>query len=106
MARWPCTRSWVLVSHSGGLTGLTDALGRANDFKRVREWPATADAIARAAEETGVEAVAFDNRNDFHQTQRYGPDIEADLYMWLRQNGPHNFAEATWPLPVGIEGPV
>ncbi len=85
---------------------LTDALGRANDFKRVREWPATADAIARAIEETGVEAVAFDNRNDFHQTQRYGPDIEADLYMWLRQNGPHNFAEATWPLPVGIEGPV
>jgi len=85
---------------------LTDALGRANDFKRIREWPATAEAISRAVDETGVNAVAFDNRNDFHQTQRYGPDIEADLYMWLRHSGPHNFAEATWPLPVGIEGPV
>lgn len=85
---------------------LTDALGRANDFKRIREWPATAEAIARAVEETGVQSVAFDNRNDFHQTQRYGPQIEADLYMWLRQSGPHNFAEATWPLPAGVEGQV
>ena len=114
--RW---RRWVLYGclalhvAVGGLflslaasPALTDALGRANDFKRVREWPATAEAIARAVEETGVQAVAFDNRNDFHQTQRYGPGIEADLYMWLRQEGAQNFAEATWPLPAEIEGPV
>ncbi len=85
---------------------LTDAAGRANDFKRIREWPATAEAIETVVRETGVDIVAFDNRNDFHQTQRYGPDIPAQLYMWLRQNSAHNFAEAAWPLPVGVEGPV
>ena len=85
---------------------LTDALGRANDFKRIREWPATAEAISAVARDMDVNAVAFDNRNDFHQTQRYGPQIQAELYMWLRHGDAHNFAEATWPLPVDIEGPV
>ncbi len=86
--------------------GLTDALGRANDFKRVREWPASAQALIQAAEDAGVTAIAFDNRNDFHQTQRYGPESEIGLYMWLRQEGPQNFAEATWPLTSHIDGPI
>ncbi len=84
----------------------TDALGRENDFKRVREWPASAQAVIRAAEDAGVQSIAFDNRNDFHQTQRYGPDMEANLYMWLRQSGPQSFAEATWPLTEDVEGPI
>ncbi|MCP2669421.1 glycosyltransferase family 39 protein [Maricaulaceae bacterium EIL42A08] len=85
---------------------LTDALGRSNDFKRIREWPATAEAVALRAARLGVDAIAFDNRNDFHQTQRYGPQIEAELYMWLRRDGPENFAEATWPLTSDVTGPI
>jgi multisubunit Na+/H+ antiporter MnhG subunit len=86
--------------------GLADALGRANDFKRVREWPTSAAAVIQAAEARGVAAIAFDNRNDFHQTQRYGPDSDVALYMWLRQEGPQNFAEATWPLTSEVAGPI
>lgn len=85
---------------------LTDALGRSNDFKRIREWPATAEAVDARAEALGVASIAFDNRNDFHQTQRYGTGIEADLYMWLRRDGPENFAEATWPLTSDVTGPI
>lgn len=86
--------------------GLTDALGRSNDFKRIREWPATAAAVEARAEALGVSSIAFDNRNDFHQSQRYGAGIDADLYMWLRQAGPENFAEATWPLTSEVTGPI
>ena len=87
-------------------TPLSDAAGLANAFKRVREWPATVEAVSRAAQDAGVSAIAYDNRNDFHQMQRYGPDGEADLYMWMRYASPHNFAEATWPLPNGYDAPV
>lgn len=87
-------------------TALSDAVGLANAFKRVREWPATVEAVANAAHEANVDAIAFDNRNDFHQMQRYGPDSEAELFMWLRYASAHNFAEATWPLPDGFDGAV
>jgi 4-amino-4-deoxy-L-arabinose transferase-like glycosyltransferase len=86
-------------------TPLSDSAGLANAYKRVRQWPATAAAVERVAEETGAAALAFDNRNDFHQMQRYG-DFDAPLYMWMRYAGAHNFAEAEWPLPEGIEGPI
>ena len=87
-------------------TPLSDAAGLANAFKRVREWPATVEAVSQAAQEAGVSAIAYDNRNDFHQMQRYGPHGDADLYMWMRYASPHNFAEATWPLPDGYDDPV
>ena len=87
-------------------TPLSDAAGLANAFKRVREWPATVEAVARVADEAGVAAIAYDNRNDFHQMQRYGPDDGPALYMWMRYAGAHNFAEATWPLPDGFDQPV
>ncbi|MGX6648779.1 ArnT family glycosyltransferase [Maricaulaceae bacterium MS644] len=86
-------------------TPLSDSAGLANAYKRVRQWPATAAAVERVAEETGAAALAFDNRNDFHQMQRYGT-FDAPLYMWMRYAGAHNFAEAQWPLPETIEGPV
>lgn len=86
-------------------TPLSDAAGLANAYKRVREWPATAERLEAAAEAAGARALAFDNRNDFHQMQRYG-DFDAPLYMWMRYRGAHNFAEAEWPLPEDIEGPV
>lgn len=82
-------------------TPLSDAAGLANAFKRVREWPATVEAVSRAAEEAGVAAIAYDDRNDFHQMQRYGPQEAPPLFMWMRYGGAHNFAEATWPLPAG-----
>ncbi len=87
-------------------TPLSDAAGLANAFKRVREWPATVEAVSQVAQGAGVSAIAYDNRNDFHQMQRYGPDGEADLYMWMRYASAHNFAEATWPLPDGYDAPV
>jgi len=86
-------------------TPLSDSAGLANAYKRVRQWPQTAAAVERIAEDTGAAALAFDNRNDFHQMQRYGA-FDAPLYMWMRYAGAHNFAEAEWPLPETIEGPV
>ncbi|MFW6413095.1 MAG: ArnT family glycosyltransferase, partial [Oceanicaulis sp.] len=84
---------------------LAEAAGAANAFKRVREWPQTARLLEAAVDESGAAAVVFDNRNDFHQMQRYGR-FDAPLYMWMRQGGPQNFAEATWPLPAGYAEPV
>ncbi len=86
-------------------TPLSDAAGLANAYKRVRQWPQTAALVEQAAARTGAAALAFDNRNDFHQMQRYGV-FDAPLYMWLRHPGAHNFAEAEWPLPRGVDGPV
>lgn len=87
-------------------TPLSDAAGLANAFKRVREWPATVEAVSRVAEEAGVAAIAYDDRNDFHQMQRYGPPDGPELFMWMRYASAHNFAEATWPLPHGYDQPV
>ncbi|MCC5996289.1 MAG: glycosyltransferase family 39 protein [Oceanicaulis sp.] len=75
-------------------------------FHRVREWPATAEAVADAAREAGVDTLVFDNRNDFHQMQRYGGHIPAALYMWRRYGAPHNYADTMWPLEPGFEGEV
>lgn len=85
---------------------LAEAAGLANAFKRVRGWPETAEALAGAVEHAGVDAIAFDNRNDFHQMQRYGGEIGAELYMWTRYAGPTNQAELGWALPAGFSGPV
>jgi len=87
-------------------TPLSEAAGLANAFKRVREWPATAAAIEAAAREAGLEVFVFDNRNDFHQFQRYGSGLESRTYMWLRHDGPMNFAETRWPLPAALDRPV
>ena len=86
-------------------TPLADAAGVGNAFKRVRAWPETALMLEAAADAHQPDAIIFDNRNDFHQMQRYG-SFEAPLYMWLRQADPQNFAEATWPLPDGFDGRV
>ncbi|MFN3834709.1 MAG: ArnT family glycosyltransferase [Glycocaulis sp.] len=85
---------------------LAEAAGLANAFKRVRGWPETAGALAEAVERAGVNTLVFDNRNDFHQMQRYGGAIQADLYMWMRYAGPVNHAELGWALPAGYAGPV
>ncbi|MCR9129473.1 MAG: glycosyltransferase family 39 protein [Alphaproteobacteria bacterium] len=100
-----CVAGLALMAFAAS-TPLSDAAGLANAFKRVREWPATVEAVSRAAEEAGVAAIAYDDRNDFHQMQRYGPAGGPELFMWMRYAGAHNFAEATWPLPQGYDQPV
>ena len=89
---------------------LADAAGLSNAFKRVRAWPETMERLAGAAERAemraGVTAVVFDNRNDFHQAQRYGAAIDLPIYMWVRFAGPSNHAEAGWALPEDYDAPV
>lgn len=85
---------------------LTEQVGLANAFKRVRGWPETAAALAEAVERTGVDTLVFDNRNDFHQMQRYGGAINAEFYMWMRYGGVTNHAEQGWSLPAGHAGRV
>jgi len=119
LLRGPRWRRWALyasiILHVGAGAGmmvltasprLADAAGAESAFHRVREWPATADALTGAAGETGAAALVFDNRNDFHQMQRYGEAIPAPLFMWRRYDGAHNYADTVWPLPPGFEGEV
>lgn len=119
LLRGPRWRRWALaaavavnvavgasVMTLGALPRLADSAGAESMFHRVREWPATADALEAAARETGAAALVFDNRNDFHQMQRYGGAIPAPLYMWRRHERPHNYADTVWPLPAGFEGEV
>ncbi|TRO97287.1 phospholipid carrier-dependent glycosyltransferase [Glycocaulis profundi] len=85
---------------------LTEQAGLSNAFKRVRGWEETARQVEAAAAETGAAAIAFDNRNDFHQMQRYAPTLADRLYMWMRYGQAINQAEHTWPLPAGFAEPV
>ena len=85
---------------------LADGLGVGNAFKRVRGWQETADAIIAIEQNAAAEAVMFDDRNVFHQMQRYGTGIETPIYMWQRYGGPHNHADQTWPLPDGYDESV
>jgi len=87
-------------------TSLSDAAGVANAFKRVRGWPETVTAVEEAARQAEVSALIFDNRNDFHQMQRYGAwDLDA-MFMWPRHDYAQNFAEQGWSMPEGYEGEV
>jgi hypothetical protein len=87
-------------------TPLSDAAGLANAFKRVRGWPETVQAVERMAQEHSVATLVYDNRNDFHQMQRYGRGFDGQLFMWVRAEHAQNFAEQTWPLPDGYAEPV
>ena len=110
-------RRWVLIGsillHSAlGLFGiamglspaLAESAGLANAYKRVRMWPETVEALTPYANSGEFTALAFDNRNDFHQMQRYGGELQPDLYMWLRYSHAQNHAEQGWPLPETFEG--
>lgn len=94
----------LLLASFALIPGWAESAGVANAFKRVRAWPETAAALAQAVERTGADAVVFDNRNDFHQMQRYGGAIEAEIFMWRRYAGARNHAEAEWPLPLDYPG--
>lgn len=85
---------------------LTEATGLSNATKRIRAWDETADRITAAGMAGDYSAVVFDDRNVFHQMQRYAPDLERDLRMWWRFSGPVNHAEQGWPLEDGHAGEI
>jgi hypothetical protein len=85
---------------------LVEAAHMDNATKRIRAWPETAAAIEAAAEAGDYTYIVFDDRNTFHQTQRYAPDLEPRMRMWLRYSHPANHAEDVWPLPGEFDGPV
>lgn len=93
--------SIVVVSPS-----LTEAVHLENATKRIRAWQETADAISEAGMAGDYSAVVFDDRNIFHQMQRYGSDANPPLAMWLRYSGPVNHAEQEWPLGDGHAAPI
>lgn len=84
----------------------TEAVGMANSTKRIRAWQETADEITRYGLEREYAAVAFDNRNVFHQMQRYADELDRPLAMWMRYSGPVNHAEQAWPLAETFEGEI
>jgi 4-amino-4-deoxy-L-arabinose transferase-like glycosyltransferase len=77
---------------------LVVALGAADATKRIRAWDVTAEQILAAAESDDYAMIVFDDRNAFHQMQRYAPQLEGRMAMWLRYSGPTNHAEDVWPL--------
>ena len=115
----PAWRRWVLIGsialHSvvgigfamvAASPALVEMAGLDNATKRIRAWPETAAAIAEAAAADDYAFIVFDDRNVFHQTQRYAPSLQGQLRMWLRYSGPVNHAEDIWPLPETFDGPV
>ncbi len=85
---------------------LVEAFHLENSTKRIRAWQETADAISLAGQADGYSALVFDDRNIFHQMQRYGSDANPSLAMWLRYSGPVNHAEQEWPLEDGHAAPI
>ncbi|MDG1417151.1 MAG: glycosyltransferase family 39 protein [Maricaulis sp.] len=83
--------------------GLVEAVGASNSTKRIRGWHETAGAITSAGMAEEFDMVVFDDRNVFHQTQRYAPLLTKPLAMWQRFSGPSNHAEQIWPLENGSD---
>jgi 4-amino-4-deoxy-L-arabinose transferase-like glycosyltransferase len=93
----------AVVSINPGLVG---GMNAARGLRHLQSWPQTAEALAEAEQERAYSALVFDDRNIFHQMQRYGQQIQTPLRMWQRYNAPHNHAEDVWALENGAQGPV
>lgn len=87
-------------------SSFTEAVGMSNSTKRIRAWQETADAVTTAGMEREYDAIVFDNRNVFHQMQRYAGELDRPLAMWLRYAGPVNHAEQGWPLAARFDGEI
>jgi hypothetical protein len=85
---------------------LIEAVGMSNATKRFRGWHETGSTITEIAMADTYDAIVFDDRNVFHQMQRYAPELHRPLSMWLRYSGPSNHAEQRWPLADGFSGRV
>jgi len=75
-------------------------------LRHLQSWPETAIALHETELRDSFTALVFDDRNMFHQMQRYGEQLETPLRMWQRYNAPHNHAEDIWALDEGENGPV
>ena len=118
---WPRLKTWM----KGGMglnavmgtalailvifPALTDALGLANSFKRLRAWPKTVNVIesriAAGHDGQAFSVVATDKRIVFYDLKYYGLDQTLPLKMWMYTAAPENHAELTYPL-LAQEGPV
>ncbi|MBO6796142.1 glycosyltransferase family 39 protein [Maricaulis sp.] len=114
--RWRRSVLWgSIAAHSVSMIALmviasvpswTVAAGLSNSTKGVRAWQETADRISQAAQADDYTYIVFDNRNVFHQVQRYGNQPEDTVKMWLRFPGATNHAEQGWPLPEQFTGDI
>lgn len=119
---WPRLRNWTggslviqslvcLVALSIYMVpSLVNELGRANDVKRLRGWPATVETLSdiyrRGHDGNDFRAIAMDKRIHFYALNYNGIRETAPLYMWLyRSYADNNHAEISHPLPAG-EAPV
>lgn len=85
---------------------LVNGVSAFRGLRHLQSWPETAAALHEAEQRDSYMAMVFDDRNVFHQMQRYGGQLETPLRMWQRYGAPHNHAENTWALEEGATGPV
>ena len=87
---------------------LTNQLGRANDVKRLREWPQTVqslqDVIAKGHDGQSFQMIATDKRIIYYDLLYYGLGETLPLYMWKYRQAPENHAELKYPLPSTRQG--
>ncbi|MEO1015541.1 MAG: glycosyltransferase family 39 protein [Pseudomonadota bacterium] len=77
-----------------GPVSWSEYVGRANDFKRVRGWPETVQAIAARANSEGVAAIVVDERENWHGLDFYGRDaLPMPIYAWRRGEAAKSHAE-------------
>jgi 4-amino-4-deoxy-L-arabinose transferase-like glycosyltransferase len=87
---------------------IADRLGLGNSLKRSRGWAELSSAVLdRARQEPRIAAIVVDSRFLYNEMRYYGrdrlgaPDVPA-LKVWVRENRPHNQAEMSAPLVVGL----
>ncbi len=72
------------------------AVGRDNDYKRVRGWEDIANQLALEIERTQPTAILVDEREIWHGIDYYLKDhLKVPLIMWRYNVGPKSFAEGT-----------
>lgn len=114
---WPRLRNWLrggvmiqaaiclLLAGVYLMPNVVNSLGRANDVKRVRAWPATADLLKdrfmSGHDGQVFRAIAFDKRLHFYALNYYTLGEDAPLRMWMYKTHPENHAELSYPLAGG-----
>ncbi len=123
---WPRLKKWMgynLILQTAAcliLVGIylspavVNALGRANDVKRVRGWPETVQALQTVYKEghdgQAFQALASDKRIHLYDLNYYGNQDytlgdNMPIYMWRYKSYPAHHADLTRALPA-MSGPV
>lgn len=118
LLRGPAWRRFVMVISiaAGGLFWAVTAIvaiqpslvagnSVARGVRHLQSWPETVEAIRDVAVAGDYAVIVFDDRNVFHQMQRYGGEWPVEIRMWQRYVAPHNHAEAVWALDDSTQGP-